>query len=73
MSSSEKPGSQDSKQNAEESSDSRVRDKDRRRPRRATLAAPIGSDPEPHDPPLEPRNNNENDDRLNADRPPHWG
>lgn len=46
---------------------------DRRAPRRATLPAPAGSDPAPYDPPLEPRRESENDDRLQGDRPPHWG
>lgn len=40
--------------------------------RRASLPAPAGSDPSPYDPPLEPRSQGENDDRLKADRPPHW-
>ncbi|WP_449283155.1 hypothetical protein [Leucobacter sp.] len=44
-----------------------------RRPRRASLPAPAGSDPEPHDPPVEQRAESENDARLRADRPPHWG
>jgi hypothetical protein len=45
---------------------------DRRRPRRASLPAPEGSDPNPHDPPTERRPDGENDARLRADRPPHW-
>ncbi|MFV0433354.1 MAG: hypothetical protein ACK5LO_05175 [Leucobacter sp.] len=45
----------------------------RRRPRRASLPAPAGSDPAPHDPPTERRSERENDERLRADRPPHWG
>ncbi|RGE18976.1 hypothetical protein [Leucobacter sp. wl10] len=44
-----------------------------RRPRRATLPAPEGSDPEPRDPPAEQRGSDENDARLREDRPPHWG
>lgn len=44
-----------------------------RRRRRASLPAPPGSDPEPYDPPVEPRGEAENDERLRADRPPHWG
>ncbi len=44
-----------------------------RRPRRASLPAPEGSDPEPYDPPAEERAETENDARLRADRPPHWG
>lgn len=44
-----------------------------RRPRRASLPAPEGSDPEPYDPPLERRSEGENDARLLGDRPPHWG
>ena len=46
---------------------------DRRKPRRASLPAPEGSDPEPYDPPVEERPESENDARLRADRPPHWG
>lgn len=45
----------------------------RRKPRRASLPAAEGTDPEPYDPPAEPRGATENDDRLKADRPPHWG
>ena len=44
-----------------------------RRRRRVTQAAPKGSDPHPFDPPTAPRAQGENDDRLRADRPPHWG
>ncbi|QBE49514.1 hypothetical protein [Leucobacter triazinivorans] len=44
-----------------------------RRRRRVTRPAPAGSDPEPADPPLERRSESENDARLRADRPPHWG
>lgn len=43
-----------------------------RRSRRASRPGPVGSDPEPHDPPLEARSDGENDERLRADRPPHW-
>lgn len=46
---------------------------DRRKPRRASLPAPEGSDPEPYDPPAEKRPESENDARLRTDRPPHWG
>jgi hypothetical protein len=46
---------------------------DRRGPRRASTPAPAGSDPEPLDPPTEPRSERENDERLLGDRPPHWG
>lgn len=51
-------------------------DKARSRPRgrrRVTQAAPEGSDPHPFDPPEAPRSTGENDDRLKADKPPHWG
>ncbi len=41
--------------------------------RRVTQAAPEGSDPHPFDPPEAPRSGSENDDRLKADKPPHWG
>lgn len=41
--------------------------------RRVTQAAPEGSDPHPFDPPAAPRSGSENDDRLKADKPPHWG
>ena len=44
-----------------------------RRRRRVTQAAPEGSDPHPFDPPTAARAEGENDDRLRADRPPHWG
>lgn len=44
----------------------------RRRRRRASLPAPAGSDPHPYDPPLEPREDGENDERLRIDKPPHW-
>lgn len=44
-----------------------------RRRRRASLPAPAGSDPEPYDPPVEQRDEAENDARLRGDRPPHWG
>lgn len=47
--------------------------KGRRRPRRASLPAPVGSDPAPEDPALDPRRDDENDARLREDRPPHWG
>jgi hypothetical protein len=43
-----------------------------RKRRRVTQPAPEGSDPHPFDPPSEPRSAGENDDRLKADRPPHW-
>ncbi|MFT4232026.1 MAG: hypothetical protein QM606_04510 [Leucobacter sp.] len=43
-----------------------------RRPRRASLPAPAGSDPDPYDPPQAPRTEGENDARLLGDRPPHW-
>ena len=44
----------------------------RPRRRRATTAAPIGTDPNPT--PEKPRHRaNENDDQLKADVPPHWG
>lgn len=46
---------------------------DRRARRRASLPAPAGTDPAPHDPPVEPRAERENDSRLQADKPPHWG
>lgn len=42
-------------------------------PRRASLPAPEGSDPEPFDPPTEARPETENDARLREDKPPHWG
>ncbi|WP_346232239.1 hypothetical protein [Parafrigoribacterium mesophilum] len=45
----------------------------RRRPHRRVQTAPVpGSDPRP---PQEPRRHaeNENDARLRADKPPHWG
>lgn len=45
----------------------------KRQPRRASLPAPAGSDPKPSDPPQELRPEAENDDRLTADKPPHWG
>lgn len=44
-----------------------------RRRRRVSQRAPEGSDPHPFDPPVEPRSSGENDERLRADRPPHWG
>lgn len=44
-----------------------------RRRRRVTQPAPAGSDPHPFDPPEEVRSGRENDDRLKADKPPHWG
>lgn len=44
-----------------------------KRHRRVTQAAPEGSDPHPYDPPNSPRPSGENDERLRADRPPHWG
>jgi len=44
-----------------------------KRRRRVTQAAPEGSDPHPFDPPVSPRSSRENDERLRADRPPHWG
>ncbi len=44
-----------------------------RRPRRARLEAPAGTDPEPYDPPVAPREPEENDARLREDVPPHWG
>lgn len=44
-----------------------------RRRRRVTQGGPEGSDPHPFDPPTAPRAEGENDDRLRADRPPHWG
>ncbi len=56
------PGPADSDEQAE----------NRRRPRRATRPAPEGSDPEPYDPPTEPRVDGENDARLREDKPPHW-
>ena len=41
--------------------------------RRASLPAPEGSDPSPYDPPTAARPERENDERLKAERPPHWG
>lgn len=45
---------------------------DRRRPRRASLPAPPGSDTTPEAPVTETRAEGENDERLQRDRPPHW-
>ena len=43
-----------------------------RRPRRVTTPSPTGSDPTPIS--EAPRHRaNENDQRLRADKPPHWG
>lgn len=56
----------------------RDRDEERAAPqgrrvrRRASLPAPEGSDPAPHDPPVERRREEENDERLLKDVPPHW-
>ena len=41
--------------------------------RRAILHGPAESDPTPEDPVREQHAPDENDARLRADRPPHWG
>lgn len=41
--------------------------------RRASLPAPPGTDASPEDPVTSQRERGENDDRLAADKPPHWG
>jgi len=44
----------------------------RSKSRRVTTAPPAGSDPHPTGEP-ERHQNNENDERLKGDKPPHWG
>ena len=44
----------------------------RHRSRRVTTEAPAGSDPNPAPEPSR-SSGSENDDRLKADKPPHWG
>ncbi|WP_339619510.1 hypothetical protein [uncultured Salinibacterium sp.] len=53
------------------SADAEPRQKRSKR-RRVTTAAPTGSDPHPQAEP-ERHSNNENDERLKGDKPPHWG
>jgi hypothetical protein len=43
-----------------------------RRRRRVTTTPPVGSDPTPVPEP-ERTSGSENEDRLKADKPPHWG
>ncbi len=44
-----------------------------RKHRRVVRPAVEGSDPTPLNPPMEPRSERENDERLKGDKPPHWG
>lgn len=44
----------------------------RSKSRRVTTPPPAGSDPHPTGEP-ERHQNNENDERLKGDKPPHWG
>lgn len=45
----------------------------RRAPRRAHRPGPVSSDTSPEDPVATTRDAGENDERLQADKPPHWG
>lgn len=65
------PLSEDNREHRKHTDQKRGRNRDRKHRRASTKPVP-GSDPNPQPEPLR-HSGDENDDRLKADKPPHWG